>query len=135
VKLLLDVNVVLDVALRREPWAHAAAALLSAIDEGRATGFVAAHTVTTFFYVVARIVGREGAIRATADLLRIVQVVPSDDTDFRDALAMNLRDFEDAVQAVAALRIEADYLVTRNGVDFRSTGIPFRTAGEILAVL
>jgi hypothetical protein len=50
VKLLLDINVVLDVALNRMPFVVDAALALAAIDRGRAQGYVAAHTVTTVFY-------------------------------------------------------------------------------------
>jgi len=134
-KLLLDINVVLDVPLRRAPWVGEAAAMLSAIEQRRASGYVAAHTVTTYHYVIAKQAGRDEAVRATADLLRLLRVVPTGREDFRDALALSLRDFEDAVQAVAALKAGADYLVTRNAPDFRGTTVPVRTPGEILALL
>lgn len=134
-RLLLDINVVLDVPLRRTPWVDEAALLLSAIEAGRADGYVAAHTITTYRYVVARASDRERAVTATADLLRLVRVVPVDDAGFREALALELPDFEDAVQAVAALRVGADYLVTRNGDDFRGAPVLARTAGEVLALL
>ncbi len=134
-KLLLDINVVLDVPLGRAPWVAEAAELLSAIERGQAVGFVAAHTVTTYHYIVARAAGREVAVAATGDLLRLVQVVPIGAGEFREALALGLDDFEDAVQAVAALRAGADYLVTRNARDFRGTATPLRSAGEVLALL
>ncbi len=134
-KLLLDVDVVLDVALRRAPWVVESAALLTAIEEGRASASVAAHAVTTYYYVVAKQAGRGKAVQATADLLRLVGVTPVDVDGFRDALALSLRDFEDAVQAIAALRAGAEYLVTRNAADFRGTAIPIRTPGEVLALL
>jgi predicted nucleic acid-binding protein len=133
--LLLDINIVLDVALRRTPWVVEAARLLSAVEEGRATAHVAAHTVTTYYYVVSKQVGRNEAVQATSDLLKLARIIPLEGRDFLDALALNVRDFDDAVQAVAALRAGADYLVTRNAADFRGTAIPVRTAGEVLALL
>jgi predicted nucleic acid-binding protein len=54
VKLFLDINVVLDVALNRAPFVQDSARLLSAIDQGSAEGFVATHTITTAFYVIAK---------------------------------------------------------------------------------
>lgn len=133
--LLLDINIVLDVALRRTPWVVEAAELLSAIEEGRATAYVAANTVTTYHYIVSRQAGRNEDVNATAALLKLARVAPLEGDDFRDALALNLRDFEDAVQAVAAIRANADYLVTRNAGDFRGTAVPVRTAAEVLALL
>jgi predicted nucleic acid-binding protein len=135
VKLLLDINVILDVILAREPWFQDAALLLSAIEEQRAEGWVASHTPPTIHYLVQRDRTRKIAARAITDLLRIVQVVPLSNPDFQQALVLELRDFEDAVQAAAALRIGADALVTRNQRDFHAVDLLIRTPGEILAML
>ncbi len=134
-KLLLDINVVLDVVLARRPWVADAALLLSAVEEGRAQGHVAGHTITTVHYIVAKVKDRQTAATAVTDLLRIVRVVPLGDADFQQALVLGLADFEDAVQAAAALGIGADYLVTRNADDFSGIPVPVRTPGEVLALL
>lgn len=134
-KLLLDINVVLDVVLARSPWAGEAALLLSAVEAGRAEGHVAGHTIPTIHYLVARARDRRLAATAVTDLLRIVHVVPLGDADFQQALVLGLDDFEDAVQAAAALRIGADFLVTRDEKDFQGIPVPVRSAGEVLALL
>ena len=52
-KLLLDINVLLDVLLQRDPWAKSAAHLLTRIEEGDASGFVAGpDTVSVLGHVV-----------------------------------------------------------------------------------
>jgi predicted nucleic acid-binding protein len=135
VKLLLDIDIVLDVVLNRAPWAADAAVLLTAVEEGRANGFIAGHTITTIRYIIGKATDRTGATHAVSDLLRLLDVVPLGRADFQQALAPGLGDFEDAVQATAALRIGADYLVTRNEPDFRGIPVPIRTAGEILALI
>lgn len=134
-KLLIDLNIVLDVVLEREPWLAEAALLLSAIEEGKAEGFVAGHTITTLYYLVARENGRIAAATAVTDLLRIARTVPLGDADFQQALILGLKDFEDAVQAAAALKIGANYLVTRNEHDYSGAPLLARSAGEILALL
>jgi predicted nucleic acid-binding protein len=134
-KLLLDINVVLDVLLLRDPWFQEAVRLLSAVEMGQAEAHVAAHTITTIHYIVARERGRGVAARAVTDVLRIVGVVPVGSADFQQALVLGISDFEDAVQAAAALQIGADYLVTRNTKDFRAAPIEARTPGEVLAML
>ncbi|MHB1515859.1 MAG: hypothetical protein ACYCVY_09165 [Acidiferrobacteraceae bacterium] len=48
------------------------------------------------------------------------------------ALALNRRDFGDAVQAAAALRAKATHLITRNPRDFAAPGIPVLTPEEFL---
>jgi predicted nucleic acid-binding protein len=134
-KLLIDINIVLDVILARDPWADEAALLLSGVEEGRAAGYVAGHTITTVHYIAARQRDRRSAATAVTDLLRIVESVPMGDPDFHQALVLGLEDFEDAVQAAAALKIGADFLVTRNRWDFEGVTIPCRTAGELLPLL
>jgi predicted nucleic acid-binding protein len=54
VKLLLDINIMLDVVLARHPWAEEAAVLLSLVENGRADGYIAGHTITTIHYIVAK---------------------------------------------------------------------------------
>jgi predicted nucleic acid-binding protein len=135
VKLLLDINVLLDVLLDREPWSDAAAALLSAIESRTAEGFVAAHTLPTVYYLVAQTRDRKLAAAAVADFLRILEVAPVTKEDFQKALTLSIPDFEDAVQAAAALQIGADYLVTRNEKDFRDAPIPIADPATVVALL
>ena len=112
-----------------------AAGLLSEIERKSAAGFVAAHFITTVYYIVAKAKGRAVATTATSDVLGLLTVVPTDGDDFQRALAMNLADFEDAVQAACALKIGADFVVTRNADDYHGTPTMVRSAGEVLAIV
>lgn len=134
-KLLLDINIVLDVALARPPWATEAVELLAMVEQGRAEAWVAGHMLTTLYYIAARARGRAAAQQFVVDLLRVVRVAALGDRDFQQALILGLDDFEDAVQAAAALQVGADYLVTRDAAHFRGIPIPVRAAGEVAALL
>lgn len=134
-KLLLDIDVLLDILLDRDPWSDAASRLLSSIEAKKATGFVATHTLPTIYYVVARSQDRKIARTAVADLLRILDVAPISKADFHRALEFSMSDFEDAVQAAAALEVGADYLVTRNEKDFRAAPVATADPPTVLALL
>lgn len=134
-RLLIDTNIILDVALERLPWASEAALLLDAIERGRADGYVASHAITTLYYIIARARDRRTAMTAVSDLLRFLSIVPLEAADFHHALVLGLPDFEDAVQAVASLKIGAEYLVTRNGKDYQEAPVTLRSAGEVFALL
>ena len=134
-RLLLDINVILDVLLDREPWVAEAAQLLSAVESGQAQGSIAGHTVTTVYYVVRSVRPRDEAVAAVRDLLSIVDVVPVTEADFHHALSLELADFEDAVQAACALKIEADFVVTRDAKGYRDVTVPAEPPGVVLAVL
>lgn len=134
-KLLLDINVLLDVLLLRDPWAEAAAELLSEIEHEKAEGVVAGHTLTTIHYIVSRAQDRQAAAAAITDLLRILEIVPVEKEDFIQALVLPIDDFEDAVQAAAALKVGAEYIVTRDEKGFRGAGTPAVTPGAALSLL
>ena len=134
-KILVDINVVLDVLLDRRPWVTHSARLLDAAERKAFTGYVAAHTITTAHYLVAAAAGRTKAATAVTDLLRIFRVVPIEAGDFAQALVFGMPDFEDAVQASGAAKVGADYIATRNGKDFKASPVKARTPGELLALV
>jgi predicted nucleic acid-binding protein len=135
VKLFFDVNIVLDVLTNREPWVTDSATTLSLLDHDEIDGFIAAHTVTTLHYLMGRHLDRERANAAMLDLLNLFHIVPVDETTLAKALSITAPDFEDAVQAVCALNIGADYVVTRNASDFHGLGLHALTPTELLALL
>lgn len=134
-KILIDVNVVLDVILERKPWVADSAALLDAAERRKISGYVAGHTITTAYYIVAKASGALRAATAMTDLLRIVKIVPIEKADFAQALVLGMTDFEDSVQAAAAAKIGADYVATRNGKDFKHSPVKPRLPAELIAML
>lgn len=134
-KLLLDINVLIDVVLARQPWSADAARLLDAIEAGEASGYVAGHTITTAHYIFRKALGAADAAAAIASMLRVLDVVPVEKADFFHAAAMGGRDFEDAVQMVCALKVGADYIVTRDERDFQGSAIPARSPASVLTLL
>lgn len=134
-RVLVDINVVLDLLADREPLAEASAAVLGEIESGRVEGCLAAHTITTLRFRLAKHLGKARTRRVLTDLLSLVRLVPVDEDRLRHALAANWADFEDAVQAACAEKAEVDYLVTRNKADFRESAVKTVTPAELLAVL
>ena len=130
---LIDTNVLLDLILARAPWDAEAARLVAAVVDGRLAGFVAAHTVTTVYYLVEKAKGRSVATTAVHDLLVALTVAPLEGNDFQRALALGLPDFEDAVQVAACLKVGATILVTRNPKDFKDAPVPTQSAAQVLA--
>ena len=134
-RVLLDVNVVLDVLANREPFADDAEAVLRLVEGGLIEGFIAAHTITTLHFLLSRHVGKARAKKTLTDLLHILKVVAVDEDRVRHALALNWPDFEDAVQAVCAEGADADYLVTRDKTGFRRSAVRSVTPAELLALV
>lgn len=116
-------NVILDVLTDRQPWADSSAEVLGYVERGEATGYLAAHTVTTVYYLLSSHRDRSVARAKTRLLLRLFEVVPVDEDRLLQALDLGLPDFEDAVQAACAEKQGVDALVTRNEADFEGLGL------------
>lgn len=132
---LVDLNVVLDVLQHRQPHYEHSAQVLNAVSREQVAGLLAAHTVTTLFYLLARLQDHQTATTAIVRLLSSFTVAAVDDQTIRTALAWGWPDFEDAVQMAAAAGAHADYLITRNPKDFKATPVPVLRPEELLAIL
>lgn len=135
IRVLVDLNVIIDVLQKRQPFYEGSAGVLDAVARGDVSGWLAAHSVTTLFYVISRVRDRETAVQAVTKLLESFAVARVDDAVIRRALALGWNDFEDAVQMAAASAEEVDYLITRNIKDFQSGQIPVMQPAALLALL
>lgn len=131
-KLLLDANVVLDVLAMREPHWKASAGVLARVESGKAKGLIAAHSVTTIYYLLSKHLNRKKARAAIVQLLNVLDVAAVNHHVILDALSLGWEDFEDAVQAAAALHAKATLLISRNPKDFAPLTIPVLTPDEFL---
>lgn len=107
-KVLLDCDVLLDVALNRQPFAEHSAAVLRWVEtEGDAA--VAWHSLANCAYLL-----KGSGRRFLTGLLRIVEVAPVATTDAKRALALPMPDLEDAMQAASTLSAGATFIISRN---------------------
>lgn len=132
-RLLFDVNVVLDVLLDRAPFAEASSEAWAAVERGEADGLLSAHAVTTLHYLNAKAVGVRMASETTDALLSVFDVAPVDEAVLRSAVALEWKDFEDAVTAAGAKRAKCDAVITRNPRDFKGAPIKVLTPAEAVA--
>jgi predicted nucleic acid-binding protein len=134
-RLLLDLNVILDVLLDRSPHADAAAALWAAIEAREAEGRLSAHAVTTLHYLATRARGRDFAEQCVRDVTSIFPVSPVDGAVVARALALGLADFEDAVTAAAAEADACGAVVSRDASGFRSAPLAVLNAEAALTAI
>jgi predicted nucleic acid-binding protein len=133
--ILLDTDVLLDVALDRQPHVEDSAALLGLLENRPRMAFVAWHTLSNFYYLVSPTRGKDDARRFLVELTRFVSVAPTDTEAFHDAAFLPLSDFEDALQVAAARACGASFIATRNVKDFRRSPVLARTPKRLLKEL
>ena len=134
-KVLIDLNLILDVLQKREPFYAASARVLACAETGMVEGIVAAHTLTTLFYLVARDQSAARARIALTELLQFLSVASVGHATIEQALNLPYGDFEDAVQMMAAVQADAQYLVTRNVQDYKAGPLPALQPAELLALV
>ena len=122
--LLIDTDILLDVALDREPFALPASALLNRLETDPGTGFVAWHSIANFYYLVHSKRSRGYTLDFLRELTVFIQVSPCSTNAVEIALSLDMPDFEDALQASAALACRAEALVTRNLRHYRRSPVP-----------
>ncbi len=132
-RLMLDLNVLLDVVQRREPFYAASAALLSRALDSEMEGYLPGHALTTLHYIVNRSAGREQADELVDWLLAHLEIVAQNKLQFVRARSLAFRDFEDAAVASAAEAARCDLIATRNVSDFEGSPVPAVTPEEFLA--
>ena len=131
-KLFLDTNVVIDLLGEREPFYEAVAKIVSLADKGRIQLSVSALTYATAFYILSRFEDKE----LVKEKIRKFKVI-SETSDLTDkvldkGLSSKIRDFEDALQYFCALENECHIIITRNGKDFKESGLPVLSPDEYL---
>ena len=133
--ILIDTDVLIDVALDRQPFSDPAAELLDRLQTGPKRAFVAWHTVSNFYYLVASAQGGSDARAFITELIRFVAVADCGTNAVAYAARLEMADFEDAMQVAAARACGARFVVTRNAKDFERSPIPAITPQEALGTL
>ena len=134
-QVLFDLNILLDVLQERKDFYDFSARLLAYAETGAVQGWLAAHSITTLFYLIARDKSPEQARVTLTSLLQFLKIAAVDQNTIEQSLNLPYRDFEDAVQMMAALQIHADYLLTRNVSDYQPAPMEVFQPVELLAIL
>ncbi|SJM91561.1 conserved hypothetical protein [Crenothrix polyspora] len=134
-KIVFDTNIVLDVLLKREPFAGVAINLFTAVEQNVIRGFLCATTITTIDYLVAKAKDRHLAKQATNHLLQLFDIAEVNHTILKTAVNSDFNDFEDAVLYQAGCYAAVDGFVTRNVKDFKKAELPIYNPDELWAIV
>lgn len=117
-KILIDTNVVLDVALERLPYMIMSEQVLLHVEQGTLEGYTSASTFTDLYYLIRKARGRDWTLDFLTRLLTFCQIATVDQSVISNAIAANFADLEDAVQYETAIANQLSAIVTRNPQDF-----------------
>lgn len=126
-KVLLDVNVILDFFLHRT---SASREIVLKSVYGAYTAYISANMLTDIYYILEK--NEKEARPEMEKLLQIFQVLDVTKENCLQALTLDMPDFEDAVVAAVATSNKIDILVTRNEKDFAKSGLIVYSPDEFL---
>ena len=106
--IFFDTNILLDVALRREPHFAESQAILSDSIQNH-TCVLSWHSISNLAYIT--------------EVTKVCTIAPVEHKDFTVALEHNGGDLEDAMQIASALAVQAETIVTRDPKGFTKSPI------------
>ncbi|NBD38519.1 MAG: PIN domain-containing protein [Verrucomicrobia bacterium] len=121
-RIFIDTDVLLDVYFAREPHLGTSAKLLDWAEKNPGRAAVSWHGLANLHYL-----SDQGAEDYIKGLLAFCEVPSTGSEEMIKALELGFKDLEDAMQTSAALKFDAQVIVTRNTRDFRKSPIAVTT--------
>jgi len=117
-RVLIDTNIIVDIATRREPFFEHSSKILELAIEEKIIAYVSASAVTDMFYILQKENGKNNTMQFLKELFEYIDILGVDKTIIINALNSDWKDFEDAVQGNVATNNSLDIIITRNTKDF-----------------
>jgi predicted nucleic acid-binding protein len=131
-----DTNILVDALADRRPYSKFAIELFDMAAKEKVKLFTSSHSYATTHYLVKKYM-EEAALRlALLSMLDCIEIIPVDVAIIKKSLISKHKDFEDAIQILAANTINnLDFIVTRNLKDFKDAGVVVLPPDELLEYL
>ncbi|MCB1237393.1 MAG: hypothetical protein KDM91_20175 [Verrucomicrobiae bacterium] len=137
-RLFLDTDVLVDVAIDRQPYSETAARLLDRIQKSHASSlaaYVSWNSFLEFSQAATPLVGNHKTAEFCSELCGFVKIANVRADDLKSALAFQLAEFRATLQAAAAIACAADLIVTSRAQAFNGLRIPIQSPGAALESL
>ena len=118
-RIFIDSDVILDVALARQPFVVASREVLAQCEQGGIMGCISSNSVANIYYILRKMGGDVKARLFIQQILTYLLVIPSDHAVISSALVSKFSDFEDAIQYFSAVNFGCQMIVTRNLKDYQ----------------
>ena len=139
-RVLLDTNVIVDVLQRRDPWFADGRQIFYAIANKQIIGCITAKEAADIhFFSRRQFFGEENvdarARQVMTKLYAIFELIDTLGIDCQNAIAIDNKDYEDAIMIESAARAGVDCIVTRNPDHFKPSPVPVFSPAEFVEKL
>lgn len=131
-RIMVDINVFMDVILDRKPQSATAARILDLHRHPGIELYMPAHGAATILYLTGKTKGHGTAAKALSLCLGMTHVGALDETAILKALSYGFKNAEDAMVAAIADTYGCDFIVTGNVRDFSKSPVPAISPVELL---
>jgi len=122
-KVFIDTDIVLDVALAREPFFSASKRVLAMAENNIIIGNISSNCIANIYYILRKTGGDSNARKFISNLVKYIAVITIDHQNVLEALKSKFSDFEDALQHYSAIENQCEYIITRNIEDYKNSRI------------
>ena len=131
-QILIDTNVILDLALNRQKFGEIAKTLITQILDNKIQPSVTASSITDIYYVLKKAKGHSNSIDFLHSFFGFAEIAGVGKDAIINALHSDMADFEDAVQTETAKQNDIRVIITRNKKDFTNSGLDVFSPDEYI---
>jgi predicted nucleic acid-binding protein len=118
-KIFIDTDILLDVALARQPFSPASKMILAMAENNLVIGNISPNCVANLHYVLRKSGGDANARKFISSLIKYLNVITRNYQNVIEALKSKFSDFEDVLQNYSTSENSCEYIITRNVDDYR----------------
>lgn len=122
-RVFLDTDILLDVALARQPFFKASKMVLAMAENNLVIGHLSSNGIANIYYVLRKAGGDENARTFLSRITKYLTVTAINHQNVLEALKSRFSDFEDALQNFSAVENQCEYIITRNIQDYKESKI------------
>jgi predicted nucleic acid-binding protein len=132
-KVYVDTNILVDLLADRKPYSKAATELFNRAEKDQVMLYTSSHSFATTYYLLKKYKEESELRKLLTSILDLIGIIPIDGSIIKKSLVSKHKDFEDAIQILAANTISTlDFITTRNLKDFKDAGIIVLPPDELL---
>ncbi len=135
-KILVDTNIIVDALTGRKPFKETAEQIFMLAANQVEDMYITASSATDIYYLIRKhLKSTEKAKEAMKKLYSLFYILDVTAIDCRDALLIDIKDYEEAVISCCANHNKIDYIVTRNIKDYTQSKVEAILPDKFISML
>lgn len=120
-KVFIDTDIILDLALAREPFFKASKTILKMAETNLIMANMSSNRIANLYYILRKAGGDANARIFIENIVKYINVISINHQNVLDALKSKFSDFEDALQNYSAAENQCKIVITRNITDYKNS--------------